>query len=96
MNVEARRAFWIHYRNAQDYTGELRTLLMLIEGEFEALARIMKDKPTLVENGYRHLASRTVDLAQYAREIEENIDRKRQDGAEADARLDALIGAIAQ
>ncbi len=93
MNAEARRAFWIHYRNAQDYAGELRTLLTLMEGEFEALARVMKDEPTLVENGFRHLANRTVDLAQYAREIEGSIDRKRQDGAEADARIDLMVGA---
>jgi hypothetical protein len=91
MNDEARRDFWVHYRAAQDYLGELRTILTLAEGEFEALARVMKDDPTLVENGYRRLASRIYDLAQYAIEIEDGIDRKRVDGDEADKRIDAMI-----
>ena len=94
ITIEARRAFWLHYRNAQDLLLGCKGDMQLLEAEFEALARVMKDDPTLVENGFRHVVNQATELARYAREIEQSIDRKRTDGIEADKRIDAMIGTV--
>jgi hypothetical protein len=66
-------------------------LLQALRGDLEAVAR-MTDEPTLIEDDFGHLVERFEELADYAHEIQTSIQRKRQDGAAADARIDAMIG----
>ncbi len=94
MNAEVRRAYWVHYKNAEGDIRQCKDLLTEIEGELLALRRAMHDDPSLLENGFAYVVNRADELATYAREIQDSIRRKRQDGAEADARIDLMIGAV--
>ena len=96
MNADARRAYWVHYRSASDLIPDMKGRLTSLEGDLEAMRDAMHGEPSLVENGFPYIVNRLDELAAYAREIKAGVERKRQDGAEADARLDALIGAMAQ
>lgn len=50
--------------------------------------------PSVFEAEMKRLAEQIQALADHAREIAESAARKRVDGAEAEARIDAMIGSV--
>lgn len=91
MNAEVRRAFWVHYRNADEATRDMRLILTEIEGDLLAMRRAMQGDPSLIENGYNYIVTKLEGLTEHAKEIQATIRQKRIDGAEADARIDAML-----
>jgi Tfp pilus assembly protein FimV len=90
MNATAPTPFWSRYRNTQEHMRQTKALLQALRGDLEAIAR-MTGEPTLIEEDFARLVERMDELSDYAHEIRDSIQRKREDGAEADARLDAMI-----
>lgn len=93
MNAEVRRAYWVHYRNAENSVRICKSLITEIDGDLQAMSRAMHGEPSLIENGFPYIVNRLDELAQYAREIKASIEQKREDGAAADRRIDAMIEA---
>lgn len=82
---------WTRYRTTQEHMRQTKAWLQALRGDLEAIAR-MTDEPTLIEDDFVRLVERMDELSDYAHEIRASIKRKREDGAAADARIDAMIG----
>lgn len=95
MNAEAQRAFWVHYQSAEQHMKDLKIILPNLDNDLQAMARALKDEPLLSTGSLSYIHFRLLELAQYTDDIYRAVRQKRQDGEEADRRIDAMIGVVA-
>ncbi len=90
-----KEVYWLRYQNLRNRLHSIKDAVVVAGFDVDAVARNLP-AGSYPEHDLDELVKEADELAERVREVRETARAKHVNGIEADARLDALIGAMAQ